>query len=127
MAIPLIIFRVLNIIVGILLIIVGVVRCIEISFSNIILGIYAIVFGLVIAALEFHIPEPISKYCNFLLVPIGRGFFYIFTCALVLGGYWYQYVTTIILFVLGIIYIALSFVAPQPITMGAAGGTSSVV
>ncbi|KAI9296956.1 COPI associated [Neoconidiobolus thromboides FSU 785] len=123
--------RILNIIIGVILIIIGIQRFFFISFSNVILAIYSIVFGIVILLLELHKPEPISSYCAFLFYPLGRGLFYIFLCALMLGPEWFQLLGGLLTLGLGIVYVILQFAAPSvkmpaPMMNKSSGVTSAV-
>ncbi|KAJ5893632.1 hypothetical protein N7495_005323 [Penicillium taxi] len=56
------------------------------SLSSVIVGAYVIVFGLVVAGLEFlpNIPDYAYRYASFLFSFLGRGVFYIFVGCLLL-------------------------------------------
>ncbi|KXN72497.1 hypothetical protein CONCODRAFT_168706 [Conidiobolus coronatus NRRL 28638] len=104
---PKIITVILNTIAAILLIVNGVLRFIWITFPNAIIAVYAIIIGCIILALEFHIPEPVTKHVNFFNTYIGRGLFYIFFGGLTLGWDVWQYVSMVVLIVIGVVFTAL--------------------
>ncbi|KAK9728047.1 hypothetical protein K7432_001363 [Basidiobolus ranarum] len=71
------VLKVLNCICAFLIALGGISLIIHGGLQPIIVGLYAIVLGLALAALEFRIPEPISKQMPFLLTFFGKGLFYI--------------------------------------------------
>nr|OQO23195.1 hypothetical protein B0A51_06261 [Rachicladosporium sp. CCFEE 5018] len=78
--------------------------------KTIIIGIFAIVFGLTTALLEFQIPPVASKYASFMFSFVGRGVFYFFLGMVIVGEHWYQFVPGGIVALVGVGHIALEFI-----------------
>lgn len=84
-------------------------------FSSIIIGIYSLIFGLVILGLEVVSVPPrynaiISKYASFLHSFAGRGVSYLLAGVLLLNHYVLLYISGSIVAVIGILYFSLEFV-----------------
>lgn len=107
------IFRLVNIAVGVLMIVGGISQFIhDQSFGVIIVGVYSVIFGLLVAGLEFlpQIPDYVYRYASFLFSFLGRGIFYIFVGCLVLSGHLLRYIDGSIIGIIGIGYIVLEFI-----------------
>lgn len=106
------IFRFANIAVGAIMVLGGIAQFFPISMGNIITGVYVILFGLIVAGLEFlpNVPDYIYRYASFLFSFVGRGVFYIFVGCLILHGHVLQYIAASIVGILGIGYVVLEFV-----------------
>ncbi|BCS19140.1 TVP15 family protein [Aspergillus puulaauensis] len=106
------IFRFANIAVGAIMVLGGIAQFFPISMSHIITGVYVILFGLIVAGLEFlpNVPDYIYRYASFLFSFVGRGVFYIFVGCLILHGHVLQYIAASIVGILGIGYVVLEFV-----------------
>ncbi|EOA87653.1 uncharacterized protein SETTUDRAFT_169063 [Exserohilum turcica Et28A] len=78
--------------------------------SNIILGVYLIIFGLGTALLEFQIPQQVARYASFMFSFLGRGIFYIFIGSVIVGERWFRIVPGTIVGIIGVAYAALEFV-----------------
>ncbi|EJT50840.1 hypothetical protein A1Q1_07990 [Trichosporon asahii var. asahii CBS 2479] len=116
--------RFANIAVGGLAIAGGVGSIINLSFSSIIIGVYELIFGAGLIALELvpsadHYSAQIARYASFLHSFLGRGVFYLFLGVLMLNYYVILYVCGTAVAVVGLVYIALHFWAPfdPPSTM----------
>jgi len=105
------IFRLVNLGVGAIMVLGGISQFFfGISFHNIVIGIYTIVFGLATALLEFQIPPYMSRYASFLFSFLGRGIFYVFVGCLILDGHVLRYIAGAIIGVVGVVYIALEYI-----------------
>ncbi|RAQ99517.1 COPI associated [Stemphylium lycopersici] len=78
--------------------------------SNIILGVYLIIFGLGTALLEFQIPQQVARYASFMFSFLGRGIFYIFIGSVIVGERWFRIVPGTIVGIIGVAYAALEFI-----------------
>ena len=97
--------------------------------SNIILGVYLIIFGLGrepvryppllrkwlinpigTALLEFQIPQQVARYASFMFSFLGRGIFYIFIGSVIVGERWFRIVPGTIVGLIGVGYAALEFI-----------------
>jgi hypothetical protein len=69
------IFRLVNLVVGGVMVFGGISQFFPIGFRSIIVGIYVIIFGLAIAGLELlpQVPPYLPKYASFLFSFLGRG------------------------------------------------------
>ncbi|KAL4802352.1 Golgi apparatus membrane protein TVP15 [Aspergillus unguis] len=106
------IFRIANIAVGAIMIFGGIAQFFQPSFSHIVTGVYVILFGAVIAGLEFlpNIPDYVYRYASFLFSFLGRGAFYIFVGCLILHDYILAYIAGSIVGFIGLGYAVLEFV-----------------
>ncbi|KAI1070190.1 hypothetical protein NW752_008648 [Fusarium irregulare] len=104
------IFRIVNLVVGVIVILGGVVSIFSFSLQPIILGAYMIIFGLVTGLLEFQIPPQVARHASFMFSFIGRGVFYVFLGSLILGGNVLSYIAGGIVGITGLAYVALEFV-----------------
>ncbi|UZP40830.1 hypothetical protein NXS19_008646 [Fusarium pseudograminearum] len=101
------IFRIVNLAVGVIVILGGIVSIFSFSLQPIILGAYMIVFGLVA---EFQIPPQVSRHASFMFSFIGRGVFYIFLGSLMVSDSVLSKIAGSIVGITGIAYVALEFV-----------------
>jgi len=103
-------FRIVNLVVGVVMVLGGISEIFVFSPQSIIIGCYVIIFGLSTALLEFQIPPQLSRYASFLFSFLGRGVFYIFVGSILLHGHLLRYVAGSIVGIIGIAYVALEFV-----------------
>ncbi|PHH80991.1 hypothetical protein CDD82_1410 [Ophiocordyceps australis] len=103
-------FRLVNLVVGAIVILGGVGHIFGFKLQSIVVGAYMIVFGLSIALLEFQIPPQISRYASFLFSFLGRGAFYIFLGCLLLGDMILQNIAGGIVGIIGVAYVLLEFI-----------------
>nr|OQO22728.1 hypothetical protein B0A51_08387 [Rachicladosporium sp. CCFEE 5018] len=101
------IFRIVNLAVGVGMVLGGVGQFFELGVKTIIIGIFAIVFGLTTELLEFQIPPVASKYASFMFSFVGL---YFFLGMVIVGEHWYQFVPGGIVALVGVGYIALEFI-----------------
>ncbi|KAJ5817889.1 Golgi apparatus membrane protein TVP15 [Penicillium robsamsonii] len=106
------IFRLVNIAVGVFMVLGGISNFFSGSFSSIILGAYVVVFGLVIAGLEFlpHVPDYAYRYASFLFSFLGRGVFYIFIGSILLHDHVLRIIDGSLVGFIGLAYVALEFI-----------------
>ncbi|KAL3470905.1 Golgi apparatus membrane protein TVP15 [Aspergillus californicus] len=106
------IFRFVNIAVGIIMILGGISQFFPLSFASVIVGVYVIIFGLIVAGLEFlpNVPDYVYRYASFLFSFLGRGVFYIFVGCIILHGHVLRIIAGSIVGLLGVGYAALEFV-----------------
>ncbi|KMW67759.1 COPI-coated vesicle protein, variant [Blastomyces dermatitidis ATCC 18188] len=69
------IFRLINLGIGAIMVLGGVSQFFPPSISSVVVGVYVILFGLAVGALEFvpHPPSYLSRHASFLFSFIGRG------------------------------------------------------
>lgn len=80
------IYRTANIIVALILITLGILCfTVVISFANVLLGCYGILFGVTILLAEMRMRFLLVDYCGFLNNLFGRGLFYLFCGAMLLS------------------------------------------
>jgi hypothetical protein len=70
------VFRVLNIIIGALIVVAAVLMFWQ-SFTGFIVGVFNIIFGLLVIAMEFFVPDMVSQNAQFLFTFAGRGLSYL--------------------------------------------------
>jgi len=104
------VFRIVNLASGVFMVLGGISQFFPISIQHIIVGIYAILFGLATALLEFQIPPQVARYASFMFSFVGRGVFYLFIGCVLLGSNWYNYIPGTLVALTGLIYVALEFV-----------------
>jgi len=80
------------------------------TLQSIIVGVYVIIFGLIVGGLEFQIPPQVSRYASFLFSFLGRGVFYIFVGTIIFHDLVIRYIAGTIIGVVGLAYIALEFI-----------------
>ncbi|KAF9972650.1 Late Golgi vesicles protein [Actinomortierella ambigua] len=108
-------FRLLNIIVAVLIILGGVLLFVDRpSWSNGIVGFFMVVFGVLTFLLEFVIPETLVYNLGFMFSLIGRGFFYIVIGLLCLSWKWFNILVGCFIMAAGLFYIAMHFVGATP-------------
>ncbi|KAI0014908.1 Golgi apparatus membrane protein TVP15 [Xylariomycetidae sp. FL0641] len=103
-------FRIVNLVVGVIMILGGISQFFNASFQSIIIGVYVIIFGAATGLLEFQIPPQVSRYASFMFSFIGRGIFYVFIGSILLSDHWTRYVAGIVIGAVGLGYCALEFV-----------------
>ncbi|KAF2240988.1 COPI associated [Trematosphaeria pertusa] len=105
------IFRMVNFAVAVFMVLGGVAKLFQFSdFSNIILGVYLIIFGLATALLEFQIPQQVARYASFMFSFLGRGIFYIFIGSVIVGEKWFRIVPGTLVGVVGVGYVVLEYI-----------------
>ncbi|PYH91760.1 hypothetical protein BO71DRAFT_421302 [Aspergillus ellipticus CBS 707.79] len=105
-------FRIVNIAVGVFMVLGGISQFFPASMSSIIVGIYVILFGLIVGGLEFlpNVPDYVYRYASFLFSFLGRGAFYIFVGSIMLHDHVLRYIAGSIIGVIGLGYLALEFI-----------------
>ncbi|KFY72712.1 hypothetical protein V499_07162 [Pseudogymnoascus sp. VKM F-103] len=106
------IFRIVNLAIGALMIAGGISQFFgaTVTVQSIIIGVYVIIFGLAIGALEFQIPPQVSRYASFLFSFLGRGIFYIFIGTILFHDHVLRYIIGSIIGLVGLGYGALEFI-----------------
>ncbi|QKX58450.1 uncharacterized protein TRUGW13939_05574 [Talaromyces rugulosus] len=106
------VFRLINIAIGVLMVLGGISQFFPFGIGKLIVGIYVIIFGLIVGGLEFlpQIPDYVYRYASFLFSFLGRGGFYIFVGCLLLDGHVLRYIAGSVIGIIGLGYIALEFV-----------------
>lgn len=66
-------FRIVNLVVGVIMILGGISQFFNASIQSIVIGVYVIIFGACVGLLEFQIPPQVSRYASFMFSFIGRG------------------------------------------------------
>ncbi|PWY84860.1 hypothetical protein BO70DRAFT_370426 [Aspergillus heteromorphus CBS 117.55] len=104
--------RIVNIAVGVLMVLGGISQFFPASMSSIIVGIYVIIFGLIVGGLEFlpNVPDYVYRYASFLFSFLGRGGFYIFVGSILLHDAVLRYIAGSLIGVIGLGYLALEFI-----------------
>ncbi|KAG9068913.1 Late Golgi vesicles protein [Linnemannia hyalina] len=112
-------FRLLNLITSILIILGGILLFVMLgSWNSGILGVFVVLFGLLTFSLEFVIPESIVYNMGFMFSLLGRGVFYI--------RQWFNILVGCFIMVVGFFYVAMHFVGATPSpSMSAVPNTSS--
>ncbi|PYI01895.1 hypothetical protein BO78DRAFT_411039 [Aspergillus sclerotiicarbonarius CBS 121057] len=104
--------RIVNIAVGVFMVLGGIAQFFPASMSTIIVGVYVIIFGIIVGGLEFlpNVPDYVYRYASFLFSFLGRGAFYIFVGSIMLHDNWFRYVAGSIIGFIGLGYLALEFI-----------------
>ncbi|KAI1133621.1 Golgi apparatus membrane protein TVP15 [Nemania abortiva] len=103
-------FRIVNLVVGVVMILGGISQFFYPGIHSIVVGVYVIIFGAAVGLLEFQIPAQVSRYASFMFSFLGRGIFYIFVGSIILSGHWTRYVAGSVVGLTGVAYAALEFV-----------------
>ncbi|KUI68164.1 Golgi apparatus membrane protein tvp15 [Cytospora mali] len=104
------IFRIVNLVVAVIMILGGISHLFTLGFQSIIIGCYVILFGAATGLLEFQIPPQVSRYASFLFSFIGRGAFYIFVGSILLDGHVIRIIAGSIVGLIGVCYAVLEFI-----------------
>ncbi|BDD62736.1 Late Golgi vesicles protein [Monascus purpureus] len=106
------IFRLVNIAVGVIMVLGGISQFFPISLSSVIVGVYVILFGLIVGALEFlpTIPDYVYRYASFLFSFLGRGIFYVFVGSILIHDNTLRIIAGSIVGFIGVAYAALEFI-----------------
>ncbi|KAJ5636292.1 uncharacterized protein N7484_009605 [Penicillium longicatenatum] len=106
------IFRLVNIVVGVIMVLGGISQFFPTSMSSIIVGVYVIIFGVVVAGLEFmpNVPDYAYRYASFLFSFLGRGIFYIFVGSILLHDMVLRYIAGSLVGLIGVGYLVLEFI-----------------
>ncbi|KAG0343710.1 Late Golgi vesicles protein [Podila humilis] len=120
-------FRLVNIVIGVFIVLGGILLFVNIkSWNSGILGIFVILLGILTFALEFIIPEAIVYNLGFMFSLLGRGLFYVSMGVLTLAWKWYNIVVGCVIMAAGLFFIAMHFVGATPCpSMSAVPNTSS--
>ncbi|KAJ1946625.1 hypothetical protein EC988_005517 [Linderina pennispora] len=102
-------FRVANLVVAVLMIIVSIVFFTWKSFPRIMLGIFEILLAVGIIMFEVANMESLKKYVLFMFTWRGRGCFYIFFGCLTLGHNAWGWIFGSIITGIGVVYVVLSY------------------
>ncbi|KAK4651644.1 GATA type transcriptional activator of nitrogen-regulated proteins [Podospora pseudocomata] len=102
--------RIVNLVVGGLMVAGGISQFFPVGFQSSIIGVYVILFGLATALLEFQIPPQVSRYGSFLFSFIGRGVFYIFIGTILLHDGTLRIIMGSLIGLAGAAYVALEFI-----------------
>ncbi|KAG0358851.1 Late Golgi vesicles protein [Podila minutissima] len=115
-------FRLLNIVTSVLIVLGGILLFVNNgSWNSSILGVFIVLFGLLTFALEFAIPETLVYNLGFMFSLLGRGF-----CILTLAWQWFNIVVGCLVMVVGLFYIAMHYVGATPSpSMSAVPNTST--
>ncbi|KAK0715867.1 golgi apparatus membrane protein tvp15-like protein [Lasiosphaeris hirsuta] len=103
-------FRIVNLVVGGLMVFGGIMQYFPLGIQSAIVGSYVILFGLATALLEFQIPPQVSRYASFLFSFIGRGIFYIFIGSILIHGHTLRIIAGSIIGLIGLGYVVLEFI-----------------
>lgn len=103
------VFKVTNLVVAGLCVVGGLSQLFY-SFHAFVCGLYIIVFGGVIGALEFTVPAEAYAYASFLFSFIGRGVFYTFLGVSLSGGSFFRVFAGLVVFGIGLAYVVLETV-----------------
>ncbi|KAJ2688944.1 hypothetical protein H4R19_006532 [Coemansia spiralis] len=106
---PPLVFRVANIVVAILMIVSGIVFFTWHQFEHIMLGVFELLFGMWIIAIEFAASTQMARYVKFMFTWFGRGLFYVFIGCLTFGYKTFGWVLGAIITGVGAVYIVLAF------------------
>ncbi|KAI9141878.1 Golgi apparatus membrane protein TVP15 [Paraphysoderma sedebokerense] len=113
-------FKLLNFICGVFLTVSGFIYIFAWTFKSVVIGAYAIFFGLLMAILEFRVPAKLSNNSaiGFLWSWTGRGFFYVFWGFLIIvppfaGTVTFDFFSGLLLIFMGLFYTIVAFVFPQ--------------
>ncbi|KAJ5746184.1 Golgi apparatus membrane protein TVP15 [Penicillium odoratum] len=106
------IFRLVNIAVGVIMVLGGISQFFPASMSSIIVGAYVILFGLIVAGLEFvpNVPDYAYRYASFLFSFLGRGVFYIFIGSILLHDMVLRIISGSLIGFIGVGYLVLEFI-----------------
>ncbi|KAG0032217.1 Late Golgi vesicles protein [Podila clonocystis] len=108
-------FRLLNIVIAVVIVLGGILLFVHIkSWNSGILGVFIVLLGLLTFALEFVIPESIVYNMGFMFSLLGRGLFYVSMGLLTLAWKWYNIVIGCILMAAGLFYVIMHFVGATP-------------
>ncbi|KAI9376411.1 COPI associated protein-domain-containing protein [Aspergillus egyptiacus] len=104
--------RIVNVVVGVLMVLGGISQFFTGDFGRIILGAYVVVFGLIVGGLEFipNVPDYVYRYASFLFSFVGRGVFYIFVGCILLHNHVLRIIAGSIIGFFGLAYVGLEFV-----------------
>ncbi|KAJ5654137.1 hypothetical protein N7490_001140 [Penicillium lividum] len=106
------IFRLVNIAVGVIMVLGGISQFFPATMSSVIVGIYVIMFGLIVAGLEFvpNVPDYAYRYASFLFSFLGRGVFYIFIGSILLHDMVLRIISGSLIGFIGVGYLVLEFI-----------------
>ncbi|KAK9476398.1 Golgi apparatus membrane protein TVP15 [Lipomyces japonicus] len=102
-------FRIVNLVIGSLIVLGGIASFFPLGFRSVIIAIYTILFGSLVILAEFSLPSQIGRYASFLLSFIGRGLFYIFLGAIILAPGALRIVAGAVIILVGVIFVVLEF------------------
>lgn len=103
------VFKIANLLVAGLTVLSGISQLFS-GIHSFLIAIYVISFGLVIAFLEFSVPQEAFVYASFLFSFIGRGVFYTLIASIIDGGSFFRIFASLIIFIVGLVYIGLEAV-----------------
>ncbi|KAG0027588.1 Late Golgi vesicles protein [Podila clonocystis] len=120
-------FRLINIVTAVLIVLGGILLFVNNkSWNSSILGVFIVLFGLMTFALEFAIPEALVYNLGFMFSLLGRGCFYISIGLLTLAWKWFNILVGCFIMAIGVFYIVMHFVGATPSpSMSAVPNTST--
>ncbi|KAJ1735105.1 hypothetical protein LPJ61_000735 [Coemansia biformis] len=101
-------FRITNLVVAVLMIVSGIVFFTWSQFERIMLGVFEVLFGLWIIAIELAETSRVGRYVQFMFTWFGRGLFYVVVGCLTLGHKTFGWVFGAIIAGVGVVFIALA-------------------
>ncbi|ORY16774.1 Golgi apparatus membrane protein TVP15 [Clohesyomyces aquaticus] len=109
------IFRIVNFAVAVFMILGGIAQFFNFHFSDVIKGVYLIIFGLgekfwLTVATEVQIPPQVARYASFMFSFLGRGIFYVFIGSVIVGNGWYRIIPGVIVGAVGLAYVVLEYI-----------------
>eukprot|EP00761_Pharyngomonas_kirbyi_P012183 gb/GECH01012210.1/.p1 GENE.gb/GECH01012210.1/~~gb/GECH01012210.1/.p1 ORF type:complete len:140 (+),score=20.81 gb/GECH01012210.1/:1-420(+) len=108
---------ILSLLCGLAVIVLGVFSFIPPpSFEGIVIAVYLVLFGAVIAAFSLFFPRQLVALFGFYSYLVGRGLFFIFLAFLSFRTDWYHILVFCVLLVLGAVFVILQFfpIVPPP-------------
>ncbi|KAK9458806.1 Golgi apparatus membrane protein TVP15 [Lipomyces oligophaga] len=102
-------FRIVNLVIGALMILGGISTFFPLSFRNVILALYTVLFGALVISAEFTVLISIAKYASFLTSFLGRGLFYVLIGALIFSPGPLRIVGGAVIMLVGVAYIILEY------------------
>lgn len=108
------IFILLSIVAAVLVIVAGVFRCQTGLFTNVVIGVYLVIFGACTIVMELFYPPALASWFGFYARWIGRGLWFFFLGCLIIEqpnsrwdnfGFW----AGVVIIVVGILYFIFGF------------------
>ncbi|KAI8338114.1 COPI associated protein-domain-containing protein [Chlamydoabsidia padenii] len=107
-----IVFRVVNLVAAVFLVIGGVAFILQGGFPNFITAVFCILFGIMTGLFEFKLPKSIIQFASFMFSLLGRGMFYIFLGCIILNYNSLSLACGVIIILIGVVYSICHFI-PQ--------------
>ncbi|KAJ1975416.1 hypothetical protein H4R34_004341 [Dimargaris verticillata] len=103
------IFRVLNLVVAGLAASVGILFVITGDFQPLVIGIFCLLFTVLLLAMEISRPWPLVSKCEFMFMFIGRGLFYVFLGCIMLTPKLFHLIAGGIVVGIGVLFCIMHF------------------